>query len=50
MIARPMLGDRIGFCPPLIIKDAEIDELFDRFTRALDKGLDWVWREGLLAG
>jgi 4-aminobutyrate--pyruvate transaminase len=50
VIARPMLGDRIGFCPPLIIKDAEIDELFDRFTRALDKGLDWVWREGLLAG
>jgi 4-aminobutyrate---pyruvate transaminase len=50
VIARPMLGDRIGFCPPLIISEAEVDELFDRFTRALDKGLDWVWREGLLAG
>ena len=49
LIARPMLGDRIGLCPPLIISEAEIDELFDRLARALDKGLDWVWREGLLA-
>jgi 4-aminobutyrate---pyruvate transaminase len=50
LIARPMLGDRIGLCPPLIISEDEIDELFDRLGRALDKGLDWVWREGLLAG
>ena len=49
VIARPMLGDRIGLCPPLIISEAEIDELFDRLARALDKGLDWVWREGLMA-
>lgn len=49
LIARPMLGDRIGLCPPLIISKAEIDELFDRLGRALDKGLDWVWREGLMA-
>lgn len=46
VIARPMLGDRIGLCPPLVIDAAEIDELFDRFTRGLDKALDWVWREG----
>ncbi|HTT82755.1 MAG TPA: aminotransferase [Rhizomicrobium sp.] len=50
VIARPMLGDRIGFCPPLVITETEIDELFDRVGRALDKGLDWVWREGLMAG
>jgi 4-aminobutyrate---pyruvate transaminase len=50
VIARPMLGDRIALCPPLVISEAEIDELFDRFGRALDKGLDWIWREGLLAG
>ncbi|HEY3639265.1 MAG TPA: aminotransferase class III-fold pyridoxal phosphate-dependent enzyme, partial [Rhizomicrobium sp.] len=49
VIARPMLGDRIGLCPPLVINEAEIDELFDRLGRALDRGLDWVWREGLLA-
>ncbi|MGH6876403.1 MAG: aminotransferase [Rhizomicrobium sp.] len=48
VVARPMLGDRIALCPPLVIDDAEIDELFDRFARGLDKGLDWVWREGLM--
>jgi 4-aminobutyrate--pyruvate transaminase len=34
-------------CPPLIITDGEIDDLFDRLTRALDKTLDWVRRERL---
>ncbi|HEX4080040.1 MAG TPA: aminotransferase [Rhizomicrobium sp.] len=48
VIARPMLGDRIALCPPLIITEAEIDELFDRFTRGLDRGLDWVWQQGLM--
>ena len=30
------LGDTIGFCPPLIIVEAELQELFARFARALD--------------
>jgi 4-aminobutyrate---pyruvate transaminase len=42
LIVRPLLGDRIAFCPPLVIDEAEIDELFDRFERALAKGLDWA--------
>ena len=46
VIARPLLGDRIALCPPLVITEAEIDELFDRFERGLDKGLDWAKREG----
>jgi 4-aminobutyrate---pyruvate transaminase len=29
------IGDIVAFCPPLIITAAEIDELFDRFARAL---------------
>ena len=29
------IGDVIAFCPPLIITPAEIDEMFDRFGRAL---------------
>jgi 4-aminobutyrate--pyruvate transaminase len=37
----------LTLCPPLIITDGEIDELFDRLTRALDKTLDWVRRERL---
>ncbi len=40
VIVRPLMGDRIAICPPLIINEAEIDELFDRFTRALDAGLE----------
>ena len=43
-----MLGDRIAFCPPLVIDEAEIDELFDRFERALNKGLDWATKEKLI--
>ena len=50
VISRPLLGDRLAFCPPLIINDAEIDELFDRFERGLNRGLDWVKKEGLVAG
>jgi 4-aminobutyrate--pyruvate transaminase len=49
LIVRPLLGDRIAFCPPLVIEEVEIGELFDRFDRALAKGLDWASRENLLA-
>jgi len=47
IFTRGMLSDRLGFCPPLIITEAEIDEMFDRFTRALDKTEAWVRRENL---
>jgi 4-aminobutyrate---pyruvate transaminase len=48
LIVRPLLGDRIAFCPPLVIDEAETNELFDRFERALRKGLDWATREKLI--
>jgi 4-aminobutyrate--pyruvate transaminase len=48
LITRPMLSDRLAFCPPLVIDEAEIDEMFARFQRALDKGLDWATREKLI--
>jgi 4-aminobutyrate--pyruvate transaminase len=35
-------------CPPLIITPAQIDELFDRLQRALDRGLDWVSAQRLV--
>jgi 4-aminobutyrate---pyruvate transaminase len=47
LIARSVMGDVLTLCPPLIITTAEIDELFDRLGRALDKTLDWVRRERL---
>ena len=31
------IGDTIAFCPPLIITSAQIDDLFDRFGRALKR-------------
>jgi len=35
LIVRALPGDVIGFCPPLIIDEAQIDEMFDRFDRAM---------------
>ncbi|MDP3318369.1 MAG: aminotransferase, partial [Bosea sp. (in: a-proteobacteria)] len=48
LILRAM-GDRVAFCPPLIMQEAEIEEMFDRYERALDKTLAWAKAEGLLA-
>jgi 4-aminobutyrate--pyruvate transaminase len=48
LIVRALLYDRIALCPPLVISEAEIGELFDRLERGLNKTLDWVRREGLL--
>ena len=45
---RPLAGDRVAFCPPLIITEAEIDELFDRYERALVKTQNWAKAEGIL--
>jgi 4-aminobutyrate--pyruvate transaminase len=41
-----MVNDTIGFCPPLVITEREIDEMFDRFERALDETEAWVNKEG----
>jgi 4-aminobutyrate---pyruvate transaminase len=49
LIVRFLVGDTVSICPPLVISPAEIDELFDRLARALDRTLDWAKREQLLA-
>lgn len=36
VITRALPGDGIAICPPLIITDDEINEMFDRYGRALD--------------
>jgi len=48
IIVRALLHDRIALCPPLVINEAEIDELFSRLTRGLDRTLEWVRREDLI--
>ncbi len=35
LILRPLPGDVVAVCPPLIIRDDEIDDLFDRLERGL---------------
>ncbi|HET9904540.1 MAG TPA: aspartate aminotransferase family protein [Xanthobacteraceae bacterium] len=49
LIVRPLPGDVLTLCPPLIITAEEIDLLFDRLTRALDRTLAWARREQLTA-
>ncbi len=41
------IGDTLAVCPPLIITEAEIDEMFDRFLRGLDRAEAMVAKEGL---
>jgi len=48
LIVRFLMGDVLSICPPLIITPAEIDELFDRLGRALDRTLAWVKHERLM--
>jgi 4-aminobutyrate--pyruvate transaminase len=45
LIIRAM-GDHIGFCPPLIIKNDQIEELLSRFGKALDDTHELVQERG----
>lgn len=36
------LGDTVNLCPPLIITEAQIDDLFDRIGHALDDTHSWL--------
>jgi 4-aminobutyrate--pyruvate transaminase len=44
------MGDAAAFAPPLIISEAEIDEMVNRFARALDDTLAMVRDQGLSEG
>ena len=49
LIIRPLGGNRVALCPPLIIQKAHVDEIMDKLGRALDSTLDFVTTEGLAA-
>jgi 4-aminobutyrate--pyruvate transaminase len=49
LIVRAVMGDVLTLSPPLIINAQEVDEMFDRLGRALDKTLDWVTRDKIAA-
>ncbi|MDX8507274.1 aminotransferase [Mesorhizobium captivum] len=44
------LGDTIAFCPPMIISEDELEELFDRFEKALVDVATWIAKENLAEG
>ncbi len=48
LFVRVMRGESIAICPPLIITDGELDELFDKLGRTLDDVADEATRRGLL--
>ena len=37
VILRALPGDIVGFCPPLVTTEAELDDMFDRIDSAMDK-------------
>ena len=41
-------GGTIRMCPPLIITSEQIDEMFDKFEKAMVSVLDWATREGFV--
>ena len=43
------IGDTIALCPPMVITEAELNELFDRLDKGLADGEALVSREGLRA-
>lgn len=43
------IGDTIAICPPMIITESELNELFDRFEKGLNEAEAWVSKEKLRA-
>lgn len=48
LLIRAVSGNCMAFCPPLIITNEQIDEMIDRFDRALKLTLEFVQSENLL--
>ncbi|VAV89698.1 Aminotransferase, class III [hydrothermal vent metagenome] len=49
LICRAVAGDSIALCPPLIMREDELNEMFDRLERALDATLALVEKDNLAA-
>ena len=44
------MGDRIAICPPLIINEQELADLFGRLRQSMDAALDELKAEGHFKG
>jgi 4-aminobutyrate--pyruvate transaminase len=49
LITRAVAGSALALCPPLIITEAQIDQIIDIMRKAVDETLAWVTAEGLIA-
>jgi 4-aminobutyrate---pyruvate transaminase len=49
VISRALGGDTLSICPPLVISEGDVDEMFDRLGRVLDRTHAWARSEGLMA-
>lgn len=48
LIGRAVAGSAFALCPPLIISEAQVDELVEKLSTGLNATLDHVHREGFL--
>jgi 4-aminobutyrate---pyruvate transaminase len=42
------VGDAVALCPPYIVTENQIDEIFERFAKGLDDTLEWARKERVL--
>jgi len=48
LLLRAVAGNSVAFCPPLIIEEVQIDEMIEKFARALDASLEFARQEKLI--
>lgn len=42
------IGDSVAVCPPYIVTEEQVEEIFDLFERGLNDTLDWAKKEGVI--
>ncbi len=47
LIIRTLMNDTLAFCPPLIINEQQVDEMFDCFAKALDDAEQHFAKKGV---
>jgi len=50
LVLRAVAGNSVALCPPLIITEAEVDDMLSRLSAALDATHEQLAAQGLLAG
>ena len=48
LLLRVVAGSSVAFCPPLVIEEEQIDEMLEKFGRALAATLEFAKKENLM--